>query len=116
MVRHHIPKGGVMESELVFERIHSFGPEELLNRIVELATTMQAEFHLTMGWDKNDPKQLNFSSTGGMTKGLFGNLRVEPDRVRMVLQLPFGLRPMSGMIRQEVDEYLNENVGHVQGS
>lgn len=99
----------MMESEMEFERKHSFEPQVLLAKIVDLATTMQNEFHLTMSWS-DDYRSLNFESMGGMTKGLTGTLHISTDRVRMVLQLPFGLRPMSSTIRTEVEQYLDETI------
>lgn len=98
-----------MQAELEFEREHSFETQELLAKIVDLATKMASEFHLDMSWS-DDYRALNFESHGGMTKGLTGTLHIAPDRVRMVLKLPFGLRPMSGTIKTEVEQYLDETI------
>lgn len=98
-----------MESELTFERVHSLQPDEFLARIVDLAMAMQEDLNLDMSWSE-DYKSLNFKSVSGMTKGLTGTLHIMPNRVRMVLQLPLGLRPMSAMFRSEVEQYLDQNI------
>lgn len=100
----------MMENELHFERNHSFGHEELFAKVMDLANEMEEEFHLTMSW-ASDYKSINFVSLGGMMKGLEGTLHIDTNRVRMVLRLPFGLRPMAGMIRTEVEDYLTRNIG-----
>lgn len=100
----------VMESELDFERLHSFEASELLARIVDLATEMKDEYHLDLSWS-SDYKSLHFSSIAGMSKGLQGTLHIKADRVHMKLQLPFALRPMASTIRDEVGQYLDRNVG-----
>jgi len=103
-----------MQAELTFQRSHQFPPQELLARIVSLATEMVDEYHLETSWS-DDYKSLKFESTGGMSKGLTGTLQIEPDRVQMVLHLPFALRPMASTIRDEVEQYLDRNVGAQDG-
>jgi hypothetical protein len=97
------------KKELTFERLHSFDTDTLLRGIMGIALEMQEEYGMDYEW--RDSTTLGFWSRKGMTRGLEGTLQFSSTHVRMVLQLPFGLRPMAGKIAEEVNDYLNRNVG-----
>lgn len=92
-----------------FTRKHTLSNEQLLRCVTDLAVDMADQFHLDMEW--RDDLTLAFQSMKGMAKGLNGELELGREHLRMVLRLPFGLQPMAQAIADEVNEYLNKNVG-----
>lgn len=109
-----------MKSEIKLEREHFLDAESLVNRIAALAAEMSQTFHLEYGHNPESPEgyssTLEFRSTSGLTKGLTGTLHLAPNRVLMVVNLPFALQPMAAKIESEINEYMDRNLGLGHGT
>jgi len=95
--------------DIRIEKEHNFSSVELPVKVCNLIQELEAELHLVAEW-RDDYLAVHFRSEGGITKGLKGYLEFDEKKIVLEVDLPFGLKPMRGMVESTIREHMTEYV------
>lgn len=89
-------------------RPHQLTKEAAREKAEELAKGMQEKLGIQWKWAGD---RIEFDAPSGAAKGANGAVEVLSDAVRVLIDLPFLMRPMKGMIESKVREKLEKALG-----
>lgn len=89
-------------------RPHQLSKDDARIKAEELARTMQEKLGIQWKWAGD---RIEFDAPSGAAKGANGAVEVLNDAVRVLIDLPFLLRPMKGMVESKVKERLEQILG-----
>jgi len=89
-------------------RPHQLPVQEARAKAEELARSMQEKLGIQWKWAGD---RIEFDAPSGAAKGANGAVEVLSDAVRVLIDLPFLMRPMKGMIETKVRERLEKALG-----
>jgi putative polyhydroxyalkanoate system protein len=86
------------------KKTHTLGKEKARQVAEEIAGKMKEKLDLEWAWAGDS---LNFESKHGVAKGVKGTVSVTDTEIGVVVDLPFMLRPLKGMVEGKINERLN---------
>ncbi|MFA5053095.1 MAG: polyhydroxyalkanoic acid system family protein [Parcubacteria group bacterium] len=95
--------------DIEIRRPHSFDTKDLVTRTIAMAEGLKEELHLELSW-RGDHKAIEFESTGGLTKGIKGEIELDPEFVCVRVKLPFGLKPMRSSFERVISDEMDERL------
>ena len=95
--------------DIEITRKHSFDTAGLVTRVIAMAESLRDELHLDCKW-RPDHKAIEFESTGGLTKGIRGEIELGVESVCVRVTLPFGLKPMRASFERVICDEMDERL------
>jgi putative polyhydroxyalkanoate system protein len=86
-------------------RSHTLDKEEAKRRAETLVQSMADRLGVLWRWDGD---LIRFDAPSGVAKGSNGTIRVDPNAVRVEIDLPFLLRALKGKLESKINEKLDE--------
>ncbi len=86
------------------EKKHTLGKEIARKRAEELADKMKEKIGIEWAWTGD---VIHFEAKSGAAKGAKGTVSVTDTSLRVLVDLPFMLRPLKGMVEGKIKEKLD---------
>ena len=83
---------------------HTHGKESARKAAEDIAGKMKEKLELEWAWSGDT---INFEAKHGVAKGVKGTVEVTDTVIRVVVDLPFMLRPLKGMIEGKIQDGLS---------
>jgi putative polyhydroxyalkanoate system protein len=92
-------------------RPHTLEKEEAKRRSEALARSMEDKLGIRWRWEGD---KIRFETPSGAAKGTNGTVHVDPNDVRVEIDLPFLLRAIKGSVESKINQQLDEVLGKVE--
>jgi putative polyhydroxyalkanoate system protein len=89
-------------------RSHKLDKEEAKRRAEQLAKSLEDKLGIRWSWEGD---RIRFDAPGGAAKGSSGVVSVDPQAVRVEIDLPFLLRAIKGTVEGKINQKLEEVLG-----
>jgi putative polyhydroxyalkanoate system protein len=86
-------------------RAHTLDKEEAKVRAEKLAKSMEEKLGIRWHWEGD---RIKFDAPSGAAKGATGTVHVDPNAVRVEVDLPFLLRAVKGTVESKINEKLDQ--------
>ena len=91
-------------STIRIQRAHAHSPNALRHKAEAVARRLEARHSVRWSFDDN---RLGLVAPSGVASGARGSVTIGESDVTVELHLPFGLRPMRGLVERELGKRLD---------
>ena len=90
-------------------RAHTLDKDEAKRRAEALAKGLEEKIGIRWHWEGD---RIKFDAPGGAAKGAQGTVYVDPEDIRVEVDLPFLLRAVKGTVESKINQKLDDLLGN----